>query len=297
MRESEEGQGQRRGVVPGWVSSPRSISSRGHCVRLDHDPVVVRHVRITFGPRVWQVYAGAAVAALCTPQVHRWVCGGHHQRRAHVYLFWCTSMPHRGVRTYGISWSVIWITRTGHFGTDRVAGANRHRMGGSLDWLPRSEMAPGLLPGASGLSAQYLGADSIAKGKLGTDALPIHNDVPGMRGWLLTLGSGMWLAWLRAWSLGGVDDNLSRYPSSRRLASGRSSGRVGRIASVWQRWLPPRALPGTMLGHRKLGEDLNIPPKSPQKENKNTIAMSFDLRPESLFGPQDARRPNSGIGR
>lgn len=150
------------------------------------------------------------------------------------YLFWCTSIASSGVRTNGISWSGSGYAHPAIFGTDRVAGATGTGWEG-LSTGFRGQSGAGLLPGASGLSAQYLGADSIAKGKLGTDALPIQNDVPGMPWWLLTLGSGIVAGVAEGLELGGVDDNLS-LPILSAAGIWSFLWSWGRIASVWQRW-------------------------------------------------------------
>ena len=150
------------------------------------------------------------------------------------YLFWCTSIASAGVRTNGISWSGSGYAHPAIFGTDRVAGATGTGWEGlSVGFRAQSEA--GLLPGASGLSAQYLGADSIAKGKLGTDALPLHNDVPGMPWWLLTLGSGIVAGVAEGLELGGVDDNLS-LPILSATGIWTFLYSWGRIATAWQKW-------------------------------------------------------------
>ncbi|CBQ69309.1 related to HSD1-ER membrane protein [Sporisorium reilianum SRZ2] len=151
------------------------------------------------------------------------------------YVFWCTSIASRGMRTNGISWSGSGYAHPAIFGTDRVAGATGTGWQGlSRGFLGQS--GAGLLPGASGLSAQYLGVDSIAKGKLGTDALPIHTDVPGMPGWLLALGSGVVAAVAEGLELGGVDDNLS-LPILSATGIWTFLYSWGRLAGAWQRWV------------------------------------------------------------
>ncbi len=122
----------------------------------------------------------------------------------------------------------IWIRHPAIFGTDRVAGATGTGWEGLAVGF-RGRSGAGLLPGASGLSAQYLGADSVAKGKLGTDALPIHNDVPGMPWWLLCIGSGLVAAVAEGLELGGVDDNLS-LP----ILSGRACGPCSTRGVDWR---------------------------------------------------------------
>ncbi|PWY99135.1 hypothetical protein BCV70DRAFT_212499 [Testicularia cyperi] len=124
------------------------------------------------------------------------------------YVFWCTSIASSGTRTNGISWSGSGYAHPAIFGTDRVAGATGTGWEGLAKGF-RAQSGSGLLPGGSGLAAQYLGSDSIAKGKLGTDALPLHKDVPGMPWWLLSLGSGLVAGVAEGLELGGVDDNLS----------------------------------------------------------------------------------------
>lgn len=150
------------------------------------------------------------------------------------YLFWCTPIASRGERANGISWSGSGYAHPAIFGTDRVAGATGTGWEGLTVGF-RGRSGAGLLPGASGLSAQYLGADSVAKGKLGTDALPIHNDVPGMPWWLLCIGSGLVAAVAEGLELGGVDDNLS-LP----ILSGTGTWAMfyawGRLAGAWQKW-------------------------------------------------------------
>lgn len=152
------------------------------------------------------------------------------------YLFWCTSIASRGVRTGGISWSGSGYAHPAIFGTDRVAGATGTGWQGLAVGF-RGQSGAGLLPGVSGLSAQYLGADSIAKGKLGTDALPIHKDVPGMPWWLLTIGSGVIAAIAEGLELGGVDDNLS-LPILSATGIWTFLYSWGRLATVWQKWFP-----------------------------------------------------------
>jgi len=151
------------------------------------------------------------------------------------YLFWCTSIASTGVRTNGISWSGSGYAHPAIFGTDRASGATGTGWQGVSNGF-KAQSGAGLLPGASGLSAQYLGADSIAKGKLGTDALPLHNDVPGMPWWLLTLGSGVIAGVAEGLELGGVDDNLSLPILS---ATGMWSFLYswGRLATAWQKWV------------------------------------------------------------
>ncbi|SPO24101.1 related to HSD1 - ER membrane protein [Ustilago trichophora] len=150
------------------------------------------------------------------------------------YLFWCTSIASAGVRTNGISWSGSGYAHPAIFGTDRVAGATGTGWQG-LSVGFRGQSGAGLLPGASGLSAQYLGSDSIAKGKLGTDALPLHSDVPGMPWWLLSLGSGIVAGVAEGLELGGVDDNLS-LPILSATGIWTFLYSWGRLASAWQRW-------------------------------------------------------------
>ncbi|SNX86551.1 related to HSD1 - ER membrane protein [Melanopsichium pennsylvanicum] len=150
------------------------------------------------------------------------------------YLFWCTSIASAGVRTNGISWSGSGYAHPAIFGTDRVPGAAGTGWE-SLSVGFRGQSGAGLLPRASGLSAQYLGADSIAKGKLGTDALPIYNDVPGMPWWLLTLGSGVIAGVAEGLELGGVDDNLS-LPILSATGIWTFLYSWGRLATAWQRW-------------------------------------------------------------
>ncbi len=150
------------------------------------------------------------------------------------YYFWCTPVASAGVRTGGISWSGSGYAHPAIFGTDRVAGATGTGWQG-LGLGLRAQSGAGLLPGASGLSAQYLGADSIAKGKLGTDALPISKDVPGMPWWLLTLGSGVIAGIAEGLELGGVDDNLS-LPILSATGIWTFLYSWGRLATAWQRW-------------------------------------------------------------
>ncbi|GAC95993.1 hypothetical protein PHSY_003571 [Pseudozyma hubeiensis SY62] len=150
------------------------------------------------------------------------------------YLFWGTSIASSNVRPNGISWSGSGYAHPAIFGTDRVAGATGTGWQGLSIGL-RGQSGTGLLPGASGLSAQYLGADSIAKGKLGTDALPIHKDVPGMPIWLLTIGSGVVAAVAEGLELGGVDDNLS-LPILSATGIWAMFYSWGRLAGAWQRW-------------------------------------------------------------
>ncbi|CDU25164.1 related to HSD1-ER membrane protein [Sporisorium scitamineum] len=151
------------------------------------------------------------------------------------YVFWCTSIASRGMRTNGISWSGSGYAHPAIFGTDRAAGAT----GTGWQGLSRGFVAQsgaGLLPGASGLSAQYLGVDSIAKSKLGTDALPLHKDVPGMPWWLLALGSGVVAAVAEGLELGGVDDNLS-LPILSATGIWTFLYSWGRLAGAWQKWV------------------------------------------------------------
>lgn len=150
------------------------------------------------------------------------------------YFFWCTSIASSGVRTNGISWSGSGYAHPAIFGTDRVTGVTGTGWTGLSSGF-KGQSGTGLLSGASGLSAQYLGADSIAKSKLGTDALPLHKDVPGMPWWLLTTGSGLIAGIAEGLELGGVDDNLSLPILSATGIWGFLYG-WGRLAGAWQRW-------------------------------------------------------------
>ncbi|UTT88980.1 hypothetical protein NDA17_001352 [Ustilago hordei] len=150
------------------------------------------------------------------------------------YLFWCTSIASAGIRTNGISWSGSGYAHPAIFGTDRVSGATGTGWEGFSKGF-KGQSGAGLLPGALGLSAQYLGADSIAKGKLGTDALPLSKDVPGMPWWLLTIGSGVVAGVAEGLELGGVDDNLS-LPILSATGIWAYLYSWGRLASAWQRW-------------------------------------------------------------
>ncbi|KIS67025.1 diacylglycerol kinase [Mycosarcoma maydis] len=151
-----------------------------------------------------------------------------------TYLFWCTSIASRGVRANGISWSGSGYAHPAIFGTDRAAGATGTGWQGVSAGF-RGQSGAGLLPAASGVAAQYLGADSVAKGKLGTDALPVYNDVPGMPVWLLTLGSGLVAAVAEGLELGGVDDNLS-LPILSATGIWTLFYSWGRLAGAWQKW-------------------------------------------------------------
>lgn len=150
------------------------------------------------------------------------------------YLFWCTPIALSHTRATGISWSGSGHSHPAIFGTDRVAGALST---GWQGWRTgfRGQSGNGLLPTASGLAAQYLGKTSIAKGKLGSDAVARHSDVPGMPWWLWNLSCGLIAGVAEGLELGGIDDNLS-LP----LLSGLGMWSVlygwGRLATIYTRW-------------------------------------------------------------
>ena len=119
------------------------------------------------------------------------------------YFFWCTSIAARGERPNGISWSGSGLAHPAIFGTARASGiTGTGWQGWSSGFAGQS--GSGLEPNL--FSAPYLTPDSVASGKLGSDAI---RDVPGMPWWLLTIGSGLVAAIAEGLELGGVDDNLS----------------------------------------------------------------------------------------
>lgn len=150
------------------------------------------------------------------------------------YLFWCTPIAASHARATGISWAGSGPSHPAIFGTDRVGGALST---GWQGWRTgfRGQSGSGLLPSASGLAAQYLGSTSIAKGKLGTDAVARFSDVPGMPWWLWNLGCGVVAGIAEGLELGGVDDNLS-LPLLSGLGMWSLLYTWGRLATIYTRW-------------------------------------------------------------